>query len=478
MAERYLLDKELAQGGMGTVWVGLDSKLGRPVAVKVMAQELAQMSEAQSRFEREAMAAAQLRSTHVVQVYDYGVQEGLPFIVMELLEGESLSTRLRRLGRMDMRDVAFVVAQVAKGLKAAHKAGLVHRDLKPSNIFVATRDDAEVVKLLDFGVVKAIDQNGSSDATASGMLLGTPQYMSPEQARATRDIDHRSDLWSFGVIMFRMLTGKNPFRGESVGDVVLKICSDELPAIGDYVSDLPREFDDFFRHAFRRKREERFQTATEMAQAFFAICERAHPELKLSEHLDGSSGGFPYARPSMSGIRPPLPSDSGVQVVPPTPASSRVFEPTPHSTTVAGTQLASQLPAPRPKIGLPIAVGLGAALIITGGLLAMVWVGNETPVDRGARRTTVAAQPESDSPVTADPQSEVVAADAQPTAVDSADAAEPPRAEEGGNLAEGVDPSATPKPTGDPKRPARPSEVVSPPPRKGGTKEERPSWFE
>src|SRR5262245_50494984 len=203
----------MARGGMGTVWLGRDTKLGRAVAIKIMAKELAQMSEALARFEREALAVAQLRSAHVVQVFDYGLHEGLPYIVMELLEGENLGQRLKRLGRLGLEDAIMVLTQICKGLKAAHGAGLIHRDLKPSNIFLARRDDEEVVKLLDFGVVKAMDplaRIGNSEATSTGILLGTPQYMSPEQARAIKEIDHRSDLWSVAVIVFRMLTGHNP----------------------------------------------------------------------------------------------------------------------------------------------------------------------------------------------------------------------------------------------------------------------------
>jgi serine/threonine-protein kinase len=383
VAERYKLERELARGGMGTVWQAFDTKLGRQVAVKVMAQELAQMSEAQQRFEREARTVAQLRSRHVVEVYDFGTQEGLPFIVMELLEGQTLAQRLKLRGRLPVDEVARVVQQVCKGLKAAHSAGLIHRDLKPSNIFLAERDDEEVGKLLDFGVVKAVDTMGSSDATASGMLLGTPQYMSPEQARAKRQIDHRSDLWSIAVIVFRMLTGVNPFRGESVGDVVLKICSDELPQIAEHAQGLPPGLDGFFERALARKPDERFQSADELSQAFHAI---VAPGVNP---LGQTASGTP-AHPNA--LRPPAGAGA---LPPPNPPPGRASSsgqaqplgvlalgapaggpdaPTPVSTTVGGTPIASILPLSRPpEWAMPLIVAGAVLTLVLAGLAAAFW---------------------------------------------------------------------------------------------------------
>ncbi len=383
VAERYCLEREIARGGMGTVWLARDEKLGRHVALKVMAQELAQRSEPLQRFEREARAVAQLRSNHIVEVFDYGVQEGLPFIVMELLEGESLGQRLKRVGRLSLQATALLLAQMCKGLKAAHAADLVHRDLKPSNIFIAQRDDSENVKLLDFGVVKAVDKTGCSEDTASGMLLGTPQYMSPEQARANRDIDHRSDLWSLAVIVFRMLTGISPYQGESVGDVVLKICSDDLPRLRDHVQDLPPELDSFFDRAFGRKPADRFQSAQEFGSAFFAVCAQQHPDL-LTATFDSSLPGMVEPSPlSSSPGLIPVPRISQpslgepIAVATPSYGSLPPFDATPISTTVGGTQLASKMP-PRYRNAwrspLAVAVAAGATMII-GGLFAFIWLG-------------------------------------------------------------------------------------------------------
>ncbi len=336
VAERYRLLREVARGGMGSVWLAKDMKLGRHVAVKVMSQKLVGAEDLEARFEREAMTVAQLRSNHVVQVYDYGVQEGLPFMVMELLEGESLGARLKRLGLLGLRETATIVAQVAKGLKAAHNAGLVHRDLKPSNIFLATHDDAEVVKLLDFGVVKALDDSGSSDVTESGMLLGTPQYMSPEQVRGRKTVDHRSDLWSLAAVMFRMLAGSNPFRGDCVGDVVIKIYSDELPKLTDYCDSLPEEFDAFFDRAFSRKPEDRYQSAEELAQAFWSVC-----ALQITDAMFSSSG-INFSGPSYPGPLP-SPSDSGYSDS--APSSERYAPAANHLAGATPEPVASAVPA-------------------------------------------------------------------------------------------------------------------------------------
>ena len=475
----------MARGGMGTVWLARDKKLGRQVAIKVMAQELAQMGEALQRFEREAQALAQLRSTHVVQVYDYGVQEGLPYIVMELLEGENLGQRLKRVGRLGVQEAVELFHQTCKGLKAAHNANLIHRDLKPSNIFIARRDDTEVIKLLDFGVVKAIDNAGGSDATVTGLLLGTPQYMSPEQARATRDIDHRSDLWSAAVIVFRMLTGQNPFKGESVGDVVLKICSDALPRISDYRQDLPAELDGFFARAFERGPNDRFQSATEMSTALTQLLVNAG----VAQVFPGSvtQSGYNQPRPRMPSPshaqRPSQPSQPNLfktAVMPsqppaltPVPQTNAVIIDTPVSTTVGGTQLASKFPNMRLLAGQPIGVVVGAAsAFITVLLVAVIWLGSSPDPSDTAVEAGPAARADVDLLSNDD--------DGDPApAVDEAEPAETAAVpEEPMNLDEPGDEQEHPVPTSTPPGPApKPFTQVKPKQRsKAKPKPKKPDW--
>jgi serine/threonine-protein kinase len=281
---------------MGSVWLAEDIKLTRAVALKLMTSELSDRGDMRARFEREALAAAQLRSVHVVQIFDYGMENDVPYIVMEYLRGESLAQRLRRTGRMSIGQACAVIIQMCKGLRVAHEAGLIHRDLKPGNIFLALRDDVEVVKILDFGVVKAVDTFSTADATDSGALLGTPQYMSPEQARAHKDIDHRSDLWSAAVIAFLLLTDVNPFHGESVADVILKLCGDGLPQPTYYVQHLPRALDPFFAAAFARDRNLRYQSARELAIAFEAAL---NTEGAATVKVPSPLGSAPFSAPNI-----------------------------------------------------------------------------------------------------------------------------------------------------------------------------------
>jgi serine/threonine-protein kinase len=298
VAQRYELLEEIAQGGMGTVWVARDHKLGRQVALKLMrAQSLEAFPDARERFEREARAAAALKSSHVVQVHDYGVDDGTPFIAMELLEGESLKQRLEKVQHMGLRETSDVLRQVAKGLKAAHKAGLVHRDLKPSNIFLAHRDEDEIVKLLDFGVVKTPMDRGSDD-TASGVLLGTPQYMSPEQARGLKDIDYRADMWSLAVIVYRMITGKNPFEinAEAVGDIVIRVAVGDIPRPSTLEPSLPPTLDAFFARGLARNRSERFQTLDQLVQSFMRCADVSYRGLDL-ETMSGDTWPLPVIPP-------------------------------------------------------------------------------------------------------------------------------------------------------------------------------------
>ena len=218
IAERFRLTRQLGQGGMGSVWLATHLALDIPCAVKFIEGEIAQLPEAQQRFEREAKAAAQLRSPHVVQILDHGVFQGTPYIAMELLDGEDFGKRLQRIGRMPPSDVLRIVGQVCRALTKAHGVGIVHRDLKPENIFLVPDDDREIAKVLDFGIAKATGTGIDGSNTKTGAMLGTPYYMSPEQAQGIKAVDARSDLWSLAVIVFQALTGRLPFESEALGD--------------------------------------------------------------------------------------------------------------------------------------------------------------------------------------------------------------------------------------------------------------------
>jgi serine/threonine protein kinase/tetratricopeptide (TPR) repeat protein len=275
IAGRYRLVRPLAQGGMGAVWRAHHEHLDIPIAVKLMAPALAASEDARARFEREAKAAARLSSPHVVQVHDYGLDRGVPYMVMELCEGEDLSDRLRRARRVPLGEAWTIASQIGKALALAHEAGVVHRDLKPSNVFLARVGDDEVVKVLDFGIAKWRAAGTRGAATAPGALLGSPDYMSPEQARGEAELDHRSDLWSLGVILFQCLTGGLPFAAGDVAALIGAICGAPIPLATSRAPDLPPAVDRFFDRALARGLGARFQSAREMVRAFAAIVEQA-----------------------------------------------------------------------------------------------------------------------------------------------------------------------------------------------------------
>lgn len=268
---RYKLEQEIARGGMGSVWKAFDTQLRRDVAVKLMAADTLASETMRARFEREAQAVARLKSPHVVSVHDYGVENELPYFVMELLEGEDLDVRLKRQGRIPLPACASILSQVAKALASAQAAGIVHRDLKPANIFLGTVDGEELVKVLDFGVASLrVDERSDDHRTGAGTLLGTPMYMSPEQARG-RPTDHRSDLWSLAVVAFRALTGAFPYEEGSLGNLIVTICTDRPRKPSAVAPDLGPEVDAFFARALSIDPDKRFQSARELAAALAVL---------------------------------------------------------------------------------------------------------------------------------------------------------------------------------------------------------------
>ncbi|PIE05699.1 MAG: hypothetical protein CSA75_03405, partial [Sorangium cellulosum] len=276
VAGKYRLVRIIGQGGMGSVWEGEHISLGTRVAIKFIEMELAQSDEARTRFDQEARAAAKLQSRYVVGVFDHGIMpDGRPFIVMEYLAGETLEERVVARGRMTIAETAPIISQVARGLSKAHNLGIVHRDLKPENIFLADSpdDDEQVAKVVDFGIAKFTDgsPNGMSSSTRTGTILGTPVYMSPEQARGLRNIDHRSDLWALGVVVYRCCVGRLPFEGQAVGDIVVKICTQDPVPPSSIDPSLPRSFDAWFARCVARDPVQRFSSAKELASELMVV---------------------------------------------------------------------------------------------------------------------------------------------------------------------------------------------------------------
>lgn len=271
IAERYQLLEPLGEGGMGSVWRAEHLTLRSPVAIKMLNESIAENPEMLERFMREAQSAAALRSSHVVQIFDYGVEGGSPYIAMELLSGQSLADRLTR-GALSAAELSWIFAHVSKAISKAHSQGITHRDLKPDNIFIVKEGDEEIGKVLDFGIAKVTDSpliSGSTSNTRTGIMLGTPHYMSPEQARGNRTVDFRCDLWALGVIAYECLTGHLPFQSNALGDLVLKICTTEAPPPSSLCR-VPAQFDAWFARANQKEPDDRFQSALEMNAALQA----------------------------------------------------------------------------------------------------------------------------------------------------------------------------------------------------------------
>jgi serine/threonine-protein kinase len=242
IAEKYVLQRPLAKGGMGAVWVAQNRLTERRVAIKFVLPELAQSSDTIQRFFREAKASARIDHPCIVDVLDLGtLDDGAPFMVMEYLEGRSLEQIVEERP-LDPLQAAALLLDVVHALSAAHAAGIVHRDLKPANLFVARRGEGIVPKILDFGVSKITSSVGDVRMTRTGAVLGSPAYMSPEQARGRSDIDGRADVWAVGVILYEAVSGKLPFSGENYNQVMMAITLDPATPLASAVPGIDPDF--------------------------------------------------------------------------------------------------------------------------------------------------------------------------------------------------------------------------------------------
>jgi serine/threonine protein kinase len=260
LADRYVLESLIATGGMGTVWRGRDEILGRPVAIKVLHDQLAKDPDILERFRAEAVAAARLSHPGVIRVFDTGLDGATCYIVMELVEGPTLAESLAQRGPLDPAEAIRIARHILDALSHAHAAGVVHRDVKPTNVL--TGDHA--VKVTDFGIAKAAFAR--SDLTATGKLLGTAKYLAPEQA-AGSPVDGRADLYALGVVMYEMLTGRVPFDAETdLATAMLRLTEVPTPPRA-LRANIPRDLDRIVVRALSRDPDERFQSAEEMSSA-------------------------------------------------------------------------------------------------------------------------------------------------------------------------------------------------------------------
>ncbi|WP_437756090.1 protein kinase domain-containing protein [Sorangium sp. So ce1389] len=427
---RYRLIRPLRSGSMGTVWRADDLTLGSPVAIKRLGPLYAKDEAVRARFYQEAQAAAALRSPNVVQILDHGVDDDVPFIAMELLEGEDLAHRLERTGPLSAADTVRIFADVARAVRKAHDAGIVHRDLKPDNIFLARDDDREVAKVLDFGVAKTRMSGAEGMGTQAGVLIGTLPYMSPEQAQGAA-VDYRSDLWALGVIAFECVCGRAAITAEAPGAMILEICSEPLPVPSQVAPvPVPPAFDEWFVQACSRDPNERFPSATAMVDALRAALLPAGEAVETgrASRVSGTPSSIPpVSAPPVSAppvSAPPL-SASPVSASPvsASPASAPPVSTPPSENTAPRPSLdEAEIDDWKPRRAAPVTV-------VVLGLVASLL---------GAWLLTSGSKPDSGPP----PPAQQSRAEPPPAAIDT-----PPAAAANGPVAATAPERGTPEPS-------------------------------
>jgi serine/threonine protein kinase len=285
IAGKYLLVRVIGQGGMAVVYEATHPRLHQRLAIKVLRPDVQDLEDVMARFEREARATSRLRSAHTARVVDVdALPNGLPYIVMEFLDGEDLDAALQATGALPIERAVDVVLQVAEAMEEAHGFGIIHRDLKPANIFVCKADPRPVIKVLDYGVSKSEDDAGAR-ITQADAYFGTPCYASPEQLRSAGEADARSDVWSLGIVLFELVTGRTPFVG-STTSVIAKVMADPIPSPADLKPGVPADLARIVLRALERDPAKRFQSMRDFASAL----EPFGPPDKLPSHAPGPRG--------------------------------------------------------------------------------------------------------------------------------------------------------------------------------------------
>lgn len=359
LSGRYLVTRKIGQGGMGAVYEAKHTAIGGRFAVKVLLDKYAKREAIVARLKQEAQLATSLDHEHIIRVTDFGsTDDGRTFVVMEFLEGESLAERLARETKVSEQQILRLASQAASALAAAHAKGIVHRDIKPENLFLIKRKEQDFVKIVDFGISKNLRASDEAEEaprlTQTGMVLGTPLYMSPEQARGDEDLDARVDIYALGVIMYEAATGRVPFVGTNYLSVISQVLNDEPKPVRELRAELSDEFEAIVQRAMAKKREDRYPSATALLDDLNALLddpthstERAkitsprrripRPKIpKLAWAIGGigilvaavtiavvmMNGGTPKKKQQQA-VVPPPPADAAIAVAPP-PADAYV----------------------------------------------------------------------------------------------------------------------------------------------------------
>jgi serine/threonine-protein kinase len=356
--DRYRIVAHVATGGMATVYRAEHVHTGAAVAIKVLHPEFGGNEEIVARFRREVLASRSIQHPSVVAALDLGrLPDGALYMVLEFIQGEDLLMLLARDQPLGQRRAVKIGLQVAQALVAAHTAGVIHRDLKPDNIMLVERGgDPDFVKVVDFGIAKVTKQQGRP-LTALGSVFGTPDYMAPEQARGT-DVDHRTDLYALGIVLYEMLAGRTPFAHPSPGQVLLGQISRPPPPLDPSIDS---ELASLVMQLLAKNPAERVQTAAELAERLQSILGRIESAPRVSFAASGVSGAARVAQP-MEGS--PLPW-AGLDAAPPTPALA------PASPSPAPPAAASLAPKPS-KLALPC-LGCAVGFVLLTGAVFVAW---------------------------------------------------------------------------------------------------------
>jgi serine/threonine-protein kinase len=478
LAGKYRVERVLGKGGMGYVVAAFHLELGERVAVKFLIPELCQSEEPVRRFLREARAAVRIRNEHVARVLDVGkLETGAPYMVMEYLEGRDLADELERRGRLAIDQAVDYVLQASEAVAEAHMLGIVHRDLKPANLFLTRRTDGTaLIKVLDFGISKAmVNEEGlaAPSLTATQALLGSPSYMSPEQVRKPKTVDIRTDIWAFGVILYELISGRQPFIADTPMSVLAAVVSDPTPTLRQFVPNAPPNIEAVIGRCLAKDPNLRFQSMAEFAEALAPLApplsgpsiarisgmlrasgRRAADIITMS--LDDSNSGVRATAETVQATPPSMPNPAYVYGTPIISDSGSVAAVDPgarkHDVLTAAEWGASTKPSgERSRAGLLVATAIGAAVVAGVVVIAIVRPTGSTSVSSETSATATTVVEAAPAPAIASstaPAQSMVAPELPPSASAPSAASSAPR--------------RPPAPAGQPHRPAAPAPSAKP----------------
>jgi len=447
LAGKYRVEKVLGSGGMGVVVAAWHLELEQRVAVKFLHPLAMERSDTAERFRREARAAAKIRSEHVARVIDIGIMEGgLPYMVMEYLDGHDVAEEMQRVGLLPVASAVDFVLQALEAIAEAHSVGIVHRDLKPANLFLALRPDgSRIVKVLDFGISKSLFGTSVSEMslTRTAALIGSPLYMSPEQMRSAKDVDTRTDIWSLGVMLYEMLTGRSPYTGDSIPALCASLLSDTPVSMQHLRAEVSPKLEEIVMRCLAKDREQRFVTVSELARALAPFgSSQSQVHVDRASRVQGAtdvtlsafSTGPMTARNTSPARTGPTPSQL---VVTPLQGSPQTSPPARGTIDSWGRTDGPGPLRPRSRAGLFAALAFGAAALLgLAGFFALRSPAAGAAAPSGADSKATAA-PTRQAPPAALPATSI---DVKPEALASS-ASLPP-----GPFAPEIEPSVKPKP--------------------------------